>query len=208
MKSPTDPHAPWYLQWLSSKRTTVVVLTALGLLLVVFQINTMLSSSFRVEIFGVEVLEVEHLDKETTAEAEPVQERIIIRERGAALHQAPPLPPLPPPVPPTLDPETEENQIFVVVEQMPELIGGLDSIRRKVRYPAVARKAGLEGRVIVQFIVDKEGRVQDATVVRGIGGGCDEEALRVVSEARFRPGKQRGKHVKVKMSVPVTFRLQ
>ena len=62
--------------------------------------------------------------------------------------------------------------------------------------------------VIVQFIVDESGNVSEPAVVRGIGGGCDEEALRVVRQAKFRPGRQRGKAVKVKMSLPITFKLR
>ncbi len=95
---------------------------------------------------------------------------------------------------------------FAVVERMPELLGGLASIHRAVRYPALAKKAGIEGRVIVQFVVDEQGRVVDPVVVQGIGAGCDEEAIRAVRRARFRPGTQRGTPVKVKMSLPVLFR--
>ena len=91
---------------------------------------------------------------------------------------------------------------------MPELIGGLAAIQREIRYPVIAKRAGLEGRVILQFIVDEQGRVSESKVVRGIGGGCDEEALRALQTVRFRPGTQRGKPVKVKMSLPVTFKLR
>ncbi|WP_457652901.1 energy transducer TonB [Rhodocaloribacter sp.] len=108
-------------------------------------------------------------------------------------------------VSPVLPPAPPEA--FVVVERMPELIGGLASIQRVVRYPALAKKAGIEGRVIVQFVVDEQGRVVDPVVVRGLGAGCDEEAVRAVRRARFRPGTQRGEPVKVKMSVPILFRL-
>jgi TonB family protein len=96
---------------------------------------------------------------------------------------------------------------FTVVEQMPELVGGLGSLQNMVKYPELAKRAGIEGRVIVTFIVDEEGNVINPQVVRGIGGGCDEEALRVVSQAKFTPGMQRGKKVKVKYSLPVIFRL-
>jgi TonB family protein len=96
---------------------------------------------------------------------------------------------------------------FVVVEQMPELIGGLASIQQRLRYPQEAREAGLEGRVFVQFVVDEEGNVRDAQVVRGAGSGLDEAALEAVKEARFKPGMQRGRAVQVRMSLPVTFRL-
>jgi TonB family protein len=105
--------------------------------------------------------------------------------------------------------ETEEpHEIYSVVEAMPELVGGLDSIRRNIQYPDVAKKAGIEGRVIVQFIVDENGTVQSPVTVRGIGGGCDEEALRVVTASQWTPGKQRGRNVNVKMAIPIHFKLE
>lgn len=120
------------------------------------------------------------------------------------------LPPPPPPPAPTPQPRQEEPEpeIFVVVEQQPELIGGLESIQSKITYPEIAKRAGVEGRVIVQFVVDEQGNVRDPQVVRGIGAGCDEEALKAVRQAKFKPGKQRGKAVKVQMTLPVTFRLK
>ncbi|MCC5915321.1 MAG: TonB family protein [Balneolaceae bacterium] len=96
---------------------------------------------------------------------------------------------------------------FVVVEDMPELIGGLQTLQQKIRYPEMARRAGIEGRVYVQFIVNEEGQVENPQIIRGIGGGADEEALRVVSEAEFRPGMQRGRPVRVQYSIPILFRL-
>lgn len=105
-----------------------------------------------------------------------------------------------------LDP-SPEKPFFVVVEKMPELIGGLRSVQQRADYPEKARKAGVEGRVIVQFIVNEKGYVENPRVIRGIGSGCDEEALRVVREARFRPGKQRGQPVRVQYSLPIVFKL-
>lgn len=114
-----------------------------------------------------------------------------------------------PPHPPVAEQEREsEPEIFVIVEQMPELIGGLTDLQRNVRYPEIAKRAGVQGRVIVQFVVTETGHVEDAVVVRGIGAGCDEESLRAVKQAQFRPGMQRGKAVKVKMTLPITFRLR
>lgn len=103
-----------------------------------------------------------------------------------------------------------ENQddFFVVVDEMPELIGGLASIANGVEYPEEARRAEIEGRVYIQFIVNEEGDVENPRVIRGIGGGADEEALRVVRKAKFRPGMQRGKPVRVQYSLPIVFRLQ
>lgn len=112
------------------------------------------------------------------------------------------------PPPPKSEEEDEEEEIFVIVEQMPELIGGLNSVQRHIEYPELARKAGIEGRVVLQFIIDEDGNVNDPVVVRGIGGGCDEEALKAVQEhAKFVPGKQRGKPVRVRYSLPITFKL-
>ncbi len=90
---------------------------------------------------------------------------------------------------------------------MPELIGGLASIQRSVIYPEIAKKAGIEGRVFVQFIIDEKGNVVNPVVLRGIGGGCDEAALEAVRKAKFRPGKQRGRAVRVQYSIPIVFRL-
>ena len=110
--------------------------------------------------------------------------------------------------PPPAEEEEPEEDFFVVVEEMPELIGGLASIQSNIEYPEMARRAGIEGRVYVQFIVNERGEVEDPRVIRGIGGGADEEALRAVRQAKFRPGMQRGRPVRVQYSLPVVFRLQ
>lgn len=96
---------------------------------------------------------------------------------------------------------------YEVVEQMPELIGGLGNIQEKVSYPKEALQKGIEGRVFVKFIVNKEGHVEDAEIMRGIGGGADEEALRVVQEAKFEPGFQNGEPVRVQYALPISFKL-
>lgn len=101
-----------------------------------------------------------------------------------------------------------DEEVFVVVEQMPQLIGGQAGIQSKVEYPQEAIDAGIEGRVTVQFIVDENGDVINPKVIRGVGGGLDEEALRVVKAAKFEPGIQRGKKVKIQMSMPILFRLR
>ncbi|MFV1885473.1 MAG: energy transducer TonB, partial [Balneola sp.] len=93
------------------------------------------------------------------------------------------------------------------VEEMPKLVGGLASIQSKVKYPEMARKAGIEGRVTLQFIVNEEGRVENPRVIRGIGGGCDEAALEAVKMAEFTPGVQKGEPVRVQYSLPIIFRL-
>lgn len=104
--------------------------------------------------------------------------------------------------------EEEEENFFIAVEQMPELKGGLKKLQQSLNYPKKAAQAGIEGRVIIQFIVSTKGKVRDAKVIRGIGGGCDEEALRVVKQASFKPGRQRGSLVPVQSSLPITFKLK
>ncbi len=98
--------------------------------------------------------------------------------------------------------------IYTVVDQAPELIGGLKELHNKVKYPDRALRMSTEGRVYVQFVVTEEGQVQDAAVIRGIGDGCDEEALRVVKEAQFVPGQLQGVPVKVRHTLFVTFKLK
>lgn len=106
-----------------------------------------------------------------------------------------------PPLPP------EEQDHYVAVEDMPQLIGGLAGLQKEIKYPEMAKKAGIEGRVIIQFIVNKQGQVEKAEVIRGIGSGADEEALRVVKQAQFTPGKVKGEPVRVQYSLPITYQL-
>lgn len=113
------------------------------------------------------------------------------------------------PIPDTKTSEnSQEDDFFVVVEEMPKLIDGMAAIQSKIEYPTMARRAGIEGRVTVQFIVNENGDVENAKVVRGIGGGADEEALRVVQQAKFEPGVQRGRPVRVQYALSINFRLE
>tara|TARA_R110002096_G_scaffold97694_23_gene217895 strand:- start:1566 stop:3170 length:1605 start_codon:yes stop_codon:yes gene_type:complete len=100
-----------------------------------------------------------------------------------------------------------DGEYFIVVEEMPKLIGGLVGLQSKVQYPKMAARAGIEGRVTIQFIVNESGDVENPRVISGIGGGCDEEALKVISEAKFEPGIQRGRPARVQYSIPIVFRL-
>lgn len=100
------------------------------------------------------------------------------------------------------------QDFFVAVEDHPELIGGLRALQAQINYPEEARRAGIEGQVIVQFIVNENGNVEDAEVIRGVHPLLDEAALEGVRQhAEFRPGKQRGRPVRVQFSLPVVFRL-
>jgi len=102
----------------------------------------------------------------------------------------------------------EEPVYFVAVEEMPEPIGGISEIQKKIVYPEIAKRAGVEGKVYVLAFVDEAGIVTDAKIIKGIGAGCDEAALNAVKKTKFKPGKQRGKAVKVQVSIPVVFKLQ
>lgn len=104
------------------------------------------------------------------------------------------------------------EQVFVVVEQMPEFAGGEQTMYKfisdQINYPSQARKEGIEGRVIVSFIVEKDGKITNVEILKGIGGGCDEEAMRVIEEMpNWNPGKQRGQAVRVQYRMPIKFNL-
>lgn len=111
-------------------------------------------------------------------------------------------------MPPPPEEEEDEEDFFIAVEEMPELTGGQTWLYDQINYPEIARKAGIEGRVVVQFVVNTDGKAENLQVLRGIGGGCDEEAMRVIGEAEFTPGRQRGVAVPVQMAQTVVFRLQ
>ena len=127
----------------------------------------------------------------------------------------PPGPPAPPPTPaapappppPPPEPEPTEPEIFEVAEIQPELIGGLAGLQARLKYPELARRAGVEGTVIVQFVVDERGNVVDPTVIRSPNAFLSEAALEAVRESQFTPGQQRGRPVKVRFAIPVSFQL-
>lgn len=102
----------------------------------------------------------------------------------------------------------EEPTFFVAVEDMPTPIGGISGIQKRIKYPEIARRAGLEGTVYILAYLTEEGIVVKTEIAKGIGGGCDEEAEKAVKETKFTPGRQRGKPVKVKVMIPVKFQLK
>ncbi len=110
-------------------------------------------------------------------------------------------------------PEEEvADEIFDIVEDQPGPPGGMAAfykyVGKEMKYPNQARRMGIEGRVFVQFVVDKTGQITDVRAIKGIGAGCDEEAVRVLQNApKWTPGKQRGRPVKVRMILPITFKL-
>jgi protein TonB len=109
-------------------------------------------------------------------------------------------------------PEEAADEIFTIVEEQPSPVGGIKAFYKYVganlNYPAQARRMGVEGRVYVEFIVEKDGSLTDIQLAKGIGGGCDEEAIRVLSNApKWNPGRQRGNPVRVRMIMPINFQL-
>ena len=171
---------------------------------------------------------IEEVPEEEIEEEEPefldqdIEEETVVEE--PVEEEAPPPPPPPPPPP-------KVEEIFRIVEQMPrfpgcESQGGsndekkacadkkmLEFIYKNIKYPAIARENGVEGAVVIQFVVEKNGKVTDAKIVRDIGAGTGDEALRVVNLMNkegivWTPGKQRGRPVRVQFTLPVKFKLQ
>ncbi|NJN26049.1 MAG: energy transducer TonB [Cyclobacteriaceae bacterium] len=109
-------------------------------------------------------------------------------------------------------PDEKADEIFTIVQEQPSPVGGMKAFYEYVgdnlRYPQRASRIGIEGRVFVEFVVERDGSLSDIKVAKGIGGGCDEEAIRVISGApKWNAGKQRGKPVRVRMVMPIVFKL-
>jgi len=107
----------------------------------------------------------------------------------------------------------EKEPVFVIVESMPSFPGGatelMKYLRENLRYPVLAKETGIQGKVFITFVIEKDGSVTDVLVLGGIGGGCDKEAIRVVeSMPDWIPGRQRNVPVRVRFNLPVKFRLQ
>ena len=106
----------------------------------------------------------------------------------------------------------DPDQIFLVVEETAAPTGGMpafyDFVSKKLKYPAQARRMGIEGKVFVEFVIERDGTITDVKAIKGIGAGCDEEAVRVLQSApKWKPGKQRGKPVRQRMVLPIAFKL-
>lgn len=113
------------------------------------------------------------------------------------------------PPPPPVEKEIEQElAYFVAVEEMPAPIGGVLAIQEKITYPEIAKRAGVEGKVYILAFVDEKGEVTSVKLIKGIGAGCDEAAMNAVLQTKFTPGKQRGRPVKVQVSIPIIFKLR
>ena len=107
----------------------------------------------------------------------------------------------------------DSDEVFLVVEKMPQFQGGIDAwnnfLQNEMKYPTQAQQMGIEGRVFLSFVVQPDGELTDIKPVRGIGGGCDEEAIRVLKRSPYwNPGEQRGKKVATRMAIAMTFKLK
>jgi protein TonB len=106
-------------------------------------------------------------------------------------------------------PKIVDDEPFINwAEVMPEPVGGIGAIQEKAYYTEIAKRVGIEGKVIVEAMIDKKGNVTEVNLIRDIGGGLGEVAMNAVKNTRFKPGKQRGKPVNVKMKIPIKFVLR
>ncbi|MDX1532487.1 MAG: energy transducer TonB, partial [Rhodothermales bacterium] len=189
---------------------------SLALVIFVFTIPLQSESDYAIAVAEQEVVMVEEIEQTRHETAPPppprpvapveVADDVLIDSEPLDLDvvmdfgEAAPLPPPPPPPPAAAEPEPEpeptEPEIFVVVEQMPVLIGGLEALQARLKYPELARQASIEGTVYLQFVVDENGNVVDPVCLRDPGGGTCDAALAAVRDAKFEPGRQRGKAVK------------
>jgi len=135
------------------------------------------------------------------SESEDIPEDLTIESTNLDLSDIPP-----PPPPPE---EDDGMNIFVPFDEPPAPIGGFAAIQRALKYPEIARKAGIEGRVIVQVQVSEKGQVVDTKVIKSLGhSGCDEAAVNAIKNVKWKPALQRDKPVKVWVAIPVIFRLK
>ena len=110
-----------------------------------------------------------------------------------------------PPEPPK---DNDEFVPFAELESEPSIVGGIESLIKKIHYTELARRAEIEGTVVIEIIINKKGDVEDAKIIRSLNSGLDEIALQAVKSTRFIPGMQRDKPVKVKMTIPIKFKLR
>lgn len=148
--------------------------------------------SAEIEIVSNDSKEVQEFNFSAEADDETINEEYFVTESTEEL--------------------VEEKTIFIIVEESAGYPGGdqarQDFLRENTKYPAIARESGIQGVVYVTFVVERDGSLTDIKVLRGIGGGCDEEAMRVVKMMpKWAPGKQRGKPVRCQFNMPIKFTL-
>lgn len=195
---------------------------ALLVLILAFRVDIRGESDFEIVMDEQEVVEIEEITQ-TEQEVKPpppprppvpvevpndeiIEDEPVNLDASLDLNEA--LEPTSPPPPPEPEEEEDEQEIFIVVEERPQLIGGMKALQEAIKYPEFAKKAGIEGTVFVQFVVDENGDVRNPQVTRGVHKLLDRAAVEAVSQMKFEPGKQRNRPVKVQMSLPVRFRLR
>lgn len=104
--------------------------------------------------------------------------------------------------------DESDDGYLAFAEVMPEPVNGMADLIKQVKYPEIAKKAGIEGKVYALAYVDEKGNVTDVKIIKGIGAGCDEEVISVLKKAKFKPGQNKGANVKVKTSIPFQFKLK
>ena len=107
----------------------------------------------------------------------------------------------------TVFPSGKDELYKPFAQVMPEPDGGIEGIYSKIKYPETAQKAGVQGKVYLLIYINENGGVDDVKVLKGIGAGCDEAAVQAIKETKFSPGKDNGVAVKIKLSLPITFKL-
>ncbi len=206
------------------RRREYLIMGQAGLIMAI----AMTTGAFRVSLTGGETLDYVMPDQEI------VQMEEIIQTAQLEKPPPPPRPPVPVEVPndevlddidldldvsldldavavdlppPPAEPAEEEEEIFVIVEKAPEIVGGLNELYKYVSYPEIARKAGIEGVVVVQIVVLPDGTPSEPTILRGVHEVLDKEAVQGVMKLTYTPGMQRARAVSVYMSIPVRFEL-
>lgn len=228
LENPRHPHKNEGLEHKSAYRTKVMAGLVLSLTFMIVLVRMDFSASNEgldfvlVDQETVQMEEIVQTTQELKAPPPPrppvpveVPDDFIFEEEeldldatldlDAPLSDVPP----PPPMPASPEPDAEdETEIFVVVEQMPTIIGGPQKVYEYLEYPEIARQAGLEGLVVIQLVVTPEGLPSMPEVARSSGQVLDEAAVRAVMQLTFQPGMQRGRAVRVRMAIPIRFRLR
>lgn len=214
---------------LESKRTMFVqigLIVALAAMLVAFEWKTydvkqLDLSARQVENVEEDIIEITNQNKPPPPPAPPptttliniVQDNVVVEDDLSIDAEATELTVIPTYTPVVAEEEeVAEAEIFTVVEESPSFPGGDEArirfLQENIKYPQIARESSIQGTVYVTFVVEKNGNVTDVRILRGIGGGCDEEAVRVIKAMpKWNPGKQRGKPVRVQFNMPIKFTL-
>ncbi len=209
-----NPEADLKLKY--KKALEIGIMSSLGILILVFQlfraINLEATESKTKEI-KIEVADIPPTEQfkrpppppkpsiPVPSESEDIPEDLTIEATDLDLSDIPP-----PPPPPE---EDDGMNIFVPFDEPPSPIGGFRSIQKALKYPEIARKAGIEGRVIIQVQVSEKGKVLNTRVIKSLGhSGCDEAAVKAIKNVKWKPALQRDKPVKVWVAIPVIFRLK